>query len=349
MKPRYPALNEAQLAVLQWVNSGCPAGSYRDWSHRISARTLYDRGLLIVSGRGPTWSATITDAGTYYLENGAYPEKVLPPPSHEPATTGEASPTAKTETSPSRAIKPRRPSPAKTRDSSKACKTPTSRHLMDEQSELDERIPGSTSSSRQLLKLSEVADRLQLSQDSLREASKSGQIPAYKIGRHWRYDPAELETWLMSTRNQAEIPSPRPSHFFTNQRPSLRHLEPKESELSSAWSAQQIAEALCVPVERVKQWIRQGLLPGRQIGSRWMTTEAIATEAVQIVKGYGTFEQLEPGRNRTRAATEALEQEMLNRRGIHLTVGSWRYHSSRRRSITWVPAGTSRSKDPLQH
>lgn len=349
MSPRYPALNEAQLAVLQWVSSGCPADSDRDWSHRISARTLHDRGLLIVRGRGPTWSATITDAGAYYLENGAYPEKVLPPQTHEPATTGEASPTAKGEASPSGAIRPRRSSAANARCSPETHNAPTNRQPIGEQSELDERNPGSTSSSRQLLKLSEVADRLQISQASLREASKSGQIPAYKIGRHWRYDPAELETWLMSTRNQAKIPSPRPSHFFTNQRPSLRHLEPKESELSSAWSAEQVAEALRVPVERVKQWIRQGLLPGRQVGSRWMTTEAIATEAVQIVKGYGTFEQLEPGRNRTRAATEALEQEMLNRRGIHLTVGSWRYHSSGSKSITWVPAGTRRGKDPLQH
>ena len=63
MSEKIVSLNPPQLHVLSRIRDGCPAGVYNDWSHRISASTLHNRGLAVVKGRGASWSATITDPG----------------------------------------------------------------------------------------------------------------------------------------------------------------------------------------------------------------------------------------------------------------------------------------------
>lgn len=65
-------LNAAQLEVLAWIRDGCPDGVYEDWSHRITARALHNRGLAEVQGHGASWSASLTDDGAHYLEHGEY-------------------------------------------------------------------------------------------------------------------------------------------------------------------------------------------------------------------------------------------------------------------------------------
>jgi hypothetical protein len=72
MTSRKIPLNAAQREVLAWVRDGCAAGVYEDRSHRSVARALHNRGLLIVKGHGPSWVASITEEGVYYLENDAY-------------------------------------------------------------------------------------------------------------------------------------------------------------------------------------------------------------------------------------------------------------------------------------
>lgn len=68
-------VNPRQLDVLKWISEGCPPGRWPpdDYSHILSARALANRGLVTVKGRGPRWSATITDDGKHYLTYGAYP------------------------------------------------------------------------------------------------------------------------------------------------------------------------------------------------------------------------------------------------------------------------------------
>lgn len=76
---KYAKLSEKQLAVLQWVADGRPKGVYEDgFDHRITARALERRGLLSVRGHGPSWRATITEDGRYYLAHDDFP------PSDEP-------------------------------------------------------------------------------------------------------------------------------------------------------------------------------------------------------------------------------------------------------------------------
>lgn len=60
-------LNERQLDILRWIGEGTPEREWPDWSHRTTAKALQSRGLVKVRGRGPTWTATVTDRGRRVL------------------------------------------------------------------------------------------------------------------------------------------------------------------------------------------------------------------------------------------------------------------------------------------
>jgi hypothetical protein len=60
-------LTNRQVELLRWIGDGCPEGVMDSDAHRISAAALRRRGLAKVSGRGPTWTARLTDAGREYL------------------------------------------------------------------------------------------------------------------------------------------------------------------------------------------------------------------------------------------------------------------------------------------
>lgn len=61
-------LTEQQIGILRWISEGCPDGVMEGDSHRVSAAALRRRGLVRTSGRGPTWSASVTQTGREYLE-----------------------------------------------------------------------------------------------------------------------------------------------------------------------------------------------------------------------------------------------------------------------------------------
>jgi hypothetical protein len=63
MAHRADALTEQQWELLKWIGDGCPAGVMSDDSHRISAAALSRRGLVRITGRGPTWTAQLAKAG----------------------------------------------------------------------------------------------------------------------------------------------------------------------------------------------------------------------------------------------------------------------------------------------
>lgn len=68
-KSRFP-LSEQQLHVLKWIDAGCPDGVYGPgYEHRIVAKGLERRGLVAISGRGPSWNASIRSAGTERLSD----------------------------------------------------------------------------------------------------------------------------------------------------------------------------------------------------------------------------------------------------------------------------------------
>lgn len=61
-------LTDRQRAVLDWIRDGCPDGIYspEDSGHKSSARALHRRGLIRISGHGPTWTAVPTERGTVW-------------------------------------------------------------------------------------------------------------------------------------------------------------------------------------------------------------------------------------------------------------------------------------------
>lgn len=61
-------LTVAQYDLLKWVADGCPDDVYDGTSHRVSARSLHNRGLIQVSGKSTTWAAKITPQGTRILQ-----------------------------------------------------------------------------------------------------------------------------------------------------------------------------------------------------------------------------------------------------------------------------------------
>jgi hypothetical protein len=71
-------LTEKQVLLLRWIADGCRAGALGDEYYRISAAALRNRGLVKTSGRGPTWSATITENGREYLARVDGPDPPIP-------------------------------------------------------------------------------------------------------------------------------------------------------------------------------------------------------------------------------------------------------------------------------
>ncbi|MCX5195769.1 hypothetical protein OOK31_18025 [Streptomyces sp. NBC_00249] len=69
-------LSERQLAVLEWVGTGCPEGASA--TYKTSCQALQNRGLVTVARRGGVWNAVLTDAGRHYLAHGTYPAPKAP-------------------------------------------------------------------------------------------------------------------------------------------------------------------------------------------------------------------------------------------------------------------------------
>jgi excisionase family DNA binding protein len=56
----------------------------------------------------------------------------------------------------------------------------------------------------QLLNVSEIADRLRLTQGYVRELLRSGELPGVRLGRVWRIDAKKLAQWVEEKSSQKE-------------------------------------------------------------------------------------------------------------------------------------------------
>lgn len=79
-------LTVAQVELLRWIDDGCPDGVYEGVHHRISVAALQRRGLVEVTGRGPSWSAAITGDGRAYLDKVDGPTPPVPRQANKPVT-----------------------------------------------------------------------------------------------------------------------------------------------------------------------------------------------------------------------------------------------------------------------
>jgi putative molybdopterin biosynthesis protein len=51
-----------------------------------------------------------------------------------------------------------------------------------------------------MLSVQETAERLGVSEQTVMRMIAAGTLPAYRIGRRWRIDQTDLETYIASTR-----------------------------------------------------------------------------------------------------------------------------------------------------
>jgi hypothetical protein len=102
-------LTDRQLAILKWVESGCPDDVPDLNASKRTARALQDRRLVQVSRKDGLWRAGLTTAGRYYLDHGEHPPASsgaprslpLPPPSSpRKQTAPRAAPSAPREPRP---------------------------------------------------------------------------------------------------------------------------------------------------------------------------------------------------------------------------------------------------------
>jgi excisionase family DNA binding protein len=49
-----------------------------------------------------------------------------------------------------------------------------------------------------LMTMQEVADYLRVTRSTIHRILKRNQIPAFRIGRHWRFDLEEIDNWCAS-------------------------------------------------------------------------------------------------------------------------------------------------------
>ncbi|MBM7518255.1 excisionase [Nocardioides nitrophenolicus] len=176
-----PRVNSRQLDVLKWIDEGCLPGRWPpdDYSHTLSASALANRGLVTVKGRGPRWSATITDDGSYYLEHGAYP------PGHRfaPHKRGHKSAAA--------GVEPETPETPRPDGSNETHQAVSQDFPIDSPRRIKQRseVEGSTTSvghpweDRVLISVKEAAWVLSLSTRMVYEAVRNGDIDRVFIGQ----------------------------------------------------------------------------------------------------------------------------------------------------------------------
>lgn len=92
------SVNDVQLRVLRWVADGADMTNPPNEAFKKSALALKDRKLIKVSKSNGKWNATITEAGTYYLEHGRFPQSELASSIRRPA------PLPKRRTAPSKSV-----------------------------------------------------------------------------------------------------------------------------------------------------------------------------------------------------------------------------------------------------
>lgn len=186
-----------------------------------------------------------------------------------------------------------------------------------------------------LLTVKQVAERLRVSAGWVRDQAESGGLPAYQVGERWRFDPIELADWLTIRQNDARAEGRIRRRYADRSSLPPGDLEvPSDLDLSATASAAEVAEQLAVPKEAVVGWLRGGLVPGYRAGRSWLVARGVADECIGIIGLAAHLADLPPGRLRTGAVTDAIARVMLRRRGIDLTVGSYRMRVGQ---IYWVP------------
>ncbi|MCG7284939.1 helix-turn-helix domain-containing protein [Cellulomonas sp. ACRRI] len=195
-----------------------------------------------------------------------------------------------------------------------------------------------------LLTTKEVAELLAVTPSWLTSAAASGEVPAYRLAGGWRYDVIELGLWLTLRGNAAVeqpdnprrriLPPPRPGRVNPPPEPIV--------DFQDAIPAERVAGELEVPIEAVRRWITEAILPGARAGRSWLV-DATAFREWQAILSRRDFSAMPPGRNRTAAIRYCIVSNLLRRMGITYTVDSWQ------RQGGLLPTWAEAVVDPRRH
>lgn len=190
-----------------------------------------------------------------------------------------------------------------------------------------------------LLTTKEVARLLSVTTSWLNRAAAAGEVPAYRVAAGWRFDVDELGLWLTLRGNAATetpdnprrriLPPPRPGRVNPPPEPIV--------DLANALPAEDVAVELDVPLEAVRRWIEEAILPGVRAGRSWLVDAVAFAEWRKILAKGEHLKALPAGGVRTGAVRSYVVSNLLRRMGIHgYSLESW----TRRGGLlpTWAEA-----------
>lgn len=216
-----PRVNGRQQEVLRWIADGCPLGRWEpdDVSYKLSSIALQNRKLVKLGGRGPNWSADVTDAGSYFLAHGEYPVgHPLRPVVASSTNTAkddarkDVDEPAKPPTEPVQLSPPPTPRSRRTAKSQRMLPAPVvdidspRRHrerLSKQETDLDPNHPWDD---RILISVREAAWLLSLSEGMIRQAVRDGDLERVFIGQgttHYRIVHNSLLAWVSAMPRQS--------------------------------------------------------------------------------------------------------------------------------------------------
>lgn len=177
-----------------------------------------------------------------------------------------------------------------------------------------------------LLTTKEVAHLLSVTTSWLSQAAATGEVPAYRIARGWRYDVDELGLWLTLRGNDAVerpdsprrsiLPPPRPGRVNPPPEPIV--------DLANALPAEDVAAELDVPLQAVRRWITEAILPGAHVGRSWLVDAVASAEWRKILGRSEHLKGIPAGRDRTAAVRSLVISNLLHRMGIRgYSLESW--------------------------
>ncbi|MFC8731559.1 helix-turn-helix domain-containing protein [Luteimicrobium sp. NPDC057192] len=198
--------------------------------------------------------------------------------------------------------------------------------------------------------MGELAQLLGVSTTWVGQRAHDGELPAYKVGKNWRFDAEQVGNWLSLKGNRATYSAP-PRFTLPDSRTASGPAPQYPVRLDDALSADEAAERLKVPVDAIKRWARMGMLPGVKTGPSWRIDRHAFERWLEILAEH-PLDHLEPGRLRTSATIERIEAFLLVTGHGHMTPspGSWKRHGGK--IPTWaevvapLPANAAHQTSP---
>lgn len=134
------------------------------------------------------------------------------------------------------------------------------------------------------MSVEQVADILRVTSNTAYRWARTGRLPAYRVGGAWIVVKPELIEHLDSRRARQENAGTHET--------APDALEALFEDYGTWLTVPQVAESLGVSEHGVYKWLREGVVPGYQIGRSW---RVLRSELIATVRSSRTGEPITPG------------------------------------------------------